>query len=312
MSPRTVDRNLHGKPLVPRPRWPTRPYANKRGGPPSVTTVLNAMGKSDALPWAAAKETALFAVFHPDEWSDLAPAEAVERLRKHHRGLWDGRAAMGTLVHAVNEAWSWGEDVDIAQVVERILADKRPPQIWRGREADVVAEAQGYVDGLERFWFDYEPDTVATEEVVRYTGAGKSYEYVGQRDWTFRSPLLGDDICLADIKTTASPENPDEPHRYYLDSWRIQLAAYALANEVVTYDAEGNEDGVVANYPVQRTAVLHLRGDGDYRLVEVRAGAEEQGLFLRLMEVHRWLQSGHKEPPAIDRTIYRVMEGAVA
>ncbi len=88
---------LAGTPLDPRQRTPHRPYARKRGGPPSVTTIIGAQAK-DGLQWGAAKENALFAVHHYDEWCDLDQPEAVDRIRKHFKGVWDGRAALGTLV----------------------------------------------------------------------------------------------------------------------------------------------------------------------------------------------------------------------
>lgn len=294
----TSTRTLTGKPLDPRRRTPARPYAGKRGVL-SVTTVLDALGKP-GLPWGAARETAIFAVLHREEWESLAEVEAIDRLRKHHRGLWDGRAAMGTLVHRVNEAWTWGETADVDELVRDIAAEKAGPKIWRGQEDVVVDDAAGYIDGLERFWTDFAPVTVATEEVVRFTAAGKSYEYIGQRDWV--AEIDGKRLLL-DIKTTARQlvDGDDLDQGTYFDSWRLQLAAYALANEIVDYDADGNETGTHPNYPVEGCAVLHLRGDGAYTLWQVQAGAEEQSLFLRLVDIHRWLTDGHKKPPSVPR-----------
>lgn len=277
-----------------RQRTPTRPYGGKRGGPPSVTTVLAAMAVP-GLPWAAAKETAMFAVEKPEEWQGLAPEDAVARLYRHHRGIWDGRAEMGTLVHAVNEAWTWGEEVDLDTLVDGAAnRDKKAVKSWQGREALVVGDLAGYVDGLERFWCDFSPVTVATEEVVRYRRDKKAI-YIGQRDWVAELEGLPG-RTLIDIKTTAQQ---DAEKGWYPESWRLQGAAYRYANEIVDYDAEGNETGTRPNYTVERFAILHMRGDGDYELVEYRAAGDEHGTFLRLVTVYEWMTKGAKTPEGV-------------
>lgn len=292
---------LTGKPLDPRRRTPARPYANKRNREPSVTTVLDSLPKS-ALMWGAANEVAAYCIDFPERIADLARDEAYDKARKSFRGLWDGRAAMGTLTHACNEAWSWGEEFDLAAAVgEMANREKKAVQIWRGREDYIVAEAAGYIDGLERFWRDYEPDTVATEEVVREPGA-----YIGQRDWTVRLAGL-DGVSLLDMKTTAKQ---DEGTGLYPDSWRLQGAAYRLASEIVEYDDEGKEIATHPNYPTARFCVLHLRGDGDYCLYELKAGGAELERFRQVLGVHHWMQKESKTPeplalnvPGLERSL---------
>jgi hypothetical protein len=248
---------------VTRHRNGHRPYARKRNGPPSVTTILDAMA-TPGLEWGSAKETALFAVHHQDEWTHLDPDVAVNKLRRHFRGVWDGRADVGTAVHHINEAWTWGEDADV------------PPELV------------GYVDGLERFWRDFQPETVATEEVVRYPDGNLSY--IGQRDWVAD---LGGDRWLLDIKTTAQQ---DADKGVYPDSWRLQLAAYRWATEIVLYDEKNKEVGTVPNYPVDRCGVIHLRGDGDYTLYELQAGKAEWERFLQLRRVWTWVNKEASVP----------------
>jgi len=81
-----------------------RPYAKTPGGPPSVTQVLSILS-APGLSWGAARETALYAVHHQDQWSGLRTADAVDSLYKHHRGVWDHRALLGTAIHQINAEW---------------------------------------------------------------------------------------------------------------------------------------------------------------------------------------------------------------
>lgn len=298
---------LTGTPLDPRRKTPARPYARQRKYK-SVTTLLGAMGK-DGLQHAAAKETAAFAFDGFDEWHRLERETAVDRMRKHFVGLWDGRAAMGTLVHSVNEAWTWGETVDIADLVnEAAERESRPVRIWQGRERFVVSEVAGYVDGLERFWHDFGPATIATEEVVRDTTC--DVPYIGQRDWTADLRVSGETSrWLLDLKTTA---NQNEDKGFYWDSWRLQLAAYRLAPEIVLYDDEGTETGTAPNYPVDRCGVLHLRGGGHYAFFEVQAGPAELATFADVCRVHMWMKDGCRKPHPQDLAIVQALTGSAA
>jgi len=250
-----------------------RPYARKRGGPPSVTTVLGVLDKP-GLPWAAARETAMFAVFHMPDWQSLGEADAVERLRKHHRGIWDGRAAMGTLVHQVNEAWAHDETVNIEDAIRDVLDAGR---VWRDYTLDeLIGEANRYLDGLEKFWTDFQPETLQAEDVVRHPGQNS---YIGQRDWRCR---VNGERWLMDVKTTAQQ---DDDKGLYPDTWRLQLAAYRYAEERVHYDETGEEIGTEANEPVDHCGIIHLRGDGNYRLYQVPAGRTEMNRSLQLRAI---------------------------
>jgi len=268
----------------------SRPYASKRGGPPSVTTILDAMGGKH-LEFGATKETALYVRHHLAEVTEMFGNDAdgaVDHLRRHFRGVWDGRAAMGTLVHAVNEAWIGGETVDVAEMVAEMCRSERNAKTWTSRQDEVVSEALGYVDGLERFWTDFAPITLSTEEVVRHTD--NAHPYIGTRDWI--AEVRGE-LWLLDIKTTGEQ---DPLKGMYPDSWRLQLAAYRFADQIVDYDEDGKEAGVRDNYPVGRTGILHLRGVGHCHLLSLRAERDEWATFLRLHDIHRWLTTGSKTP----------------
>ena len=252
-----------------------RPYSRIGGTEPSVTTIIGDMLGKPGLPWAAARETALFAVHHRDEWSALGAEDAVDLLRRHHRGVWDSRAAMGTAAHAVNEAWCRGETVDLGAMVQEMAATERQARSWAGREDEVVAALDGYVAGLERFWTDWAPETVAVEYVVRTPGA-----YIGTADWC---AVLDGRPLLLDIKTTAQQEGDKG---IYHDSWALQLAAYRFGVEAVTYapDDKGRlaEVGTGAVPETAGAAVIHLRGDGDYALLPLEADRAMHETFLNL------------------------------
>lgn len=266
-------------PVEPRRRTPARPYARQRKWV-SVTTA-NILDKH--LDWAASREAALFAVNHRDEWATLPEPDAVDRIRRHFRGVWDTRAAMGTLIHSVNEAWSWDEEPDLLALIEAAKV-----RLWKDRELEAVGEANRYVNGLERFWLDFAPVTVATEEVVRDPVRG----YIGQRDWVAD---IGGDRWLLDLKSTAQQ---DESKGIYVDSWRLQLAAYRHAPEIVLYQPDGTEDGTHPNYPVDRCGVVLLRGDDSYTFYEVQADHAEHSVFLSMLGLHRWVNVDSKKPPA--------------
>lgn len=251
--------------MTDRHQNPHRPYSRKRNGPPSVTTILDAKA-TPGLHFASAKETAKYAVHHLEEWVNLDPEYAVDKLRRHFSGVWRGRADVGTRVHSVNEAWTWGQ------------------------EASVDPDIAPYVDGLEQFWREFSPVTISTEEVVRYTN-DPDLAYIGQRDWVAD---FGGERWLLDIKTTAE-QNAEKG--LYPDSWRLQLAAYRWATEIVLYDAKNKEIESRPNYPVDRCGVIHLRGDGRYVLYELQAEEAEWERFLNLRRVWTWANREAQEPP---------------
>jgi len=168
---------------------PARPYSKIRGTEPSVTTIIDILSKP-GLSWGAARETAMYAVLHHDEWLHMDVADAIDKLRKHHAGIWNGRAAMGTLCHKVPEAFAAGEDIDIQALIEWTIAHDHNARTWKDRNADELTEtALGYVLGIEAWWADHMPEVISTETVVRYPG-----KYIGTGD--LRARIVGDDWLL--------------------------------------------------------------------------------------------------------------------
>lgn len=276
-----------------------RPYSRMRGQPPSVTTVLGLLAKP-GLTWAAAKETALFAVLHPDQWRHLPPDEAVDRLRKHHDGLWKGRAAMGTLVHAANEAFCDGEEFDIEAAIDRLMATESPT-VWKRMDRDdIVEQALGYILGLEKWWEDWQPDVYSAEAVVRVPG-----RYIGQADMGMRARILDADV-LVDVKTTARQE---EDKGLYVDSWTLQTAAYAYADEEVFYEEREDrrlrsgrrlvETGTGPWPAPDRCAIVHLRGDEEYAFFDLPVDRTVHAHFLHLCDLYQWLKSLPETPTRI-------------
>ena len=240
-----------------------RPYSRMRGAEPSVTTILGMLDKP-GLSWGAAKETALFAVHHQEEWAGLETSAAVDKLRRHHRGVWDAKAAVGSVVHAVNESWITGEVYDIPE--------------------DMVARVEPYVEGLHKFWKDWNPSDFRTEDVVRRPGV-----YIGTRDLVGN---LGWDRWLLDIKTTAELD-PDKG--LYGKDWALQLAAYRYAPEVVTFkrDPKGKLEiaSVEPNEDVDRCGIIHLRGDGEYTLYELDVDAVVYDNFMAMAQLYTALKT---------------------
>jgi len=75
---------------------------------PSVTTILNKMGKP-ALPYWAAKSVAEFAHDYSDQWIELPRDAAVDMLKRAPWRDRDNRANIGTAVHNAIEAHITGE-----------------------------------------------------------------------------------------------------------------------------------------------------------------------------------------------------------
>ena len=287
-----------------------RPYAaprNRGKYPPSVTTILDNLGSGGGLKFWTAGIVAAFAVDHPDKWQHLSRDAAYDKLYKLHMAETAAAAERGTIVHNINESWSAGQEVDVAELVYAATTrDSKPVTQWQGREEQVVAQIDRYVDALERFWNDFSPVTVGSEEVVIHDSG--SHSFVGQRDWCVE--LAGmDGTTLVDLKSIDKQTTPKEPYKgIYFEKVRLQTAAYRGAKQIVTFDDDNVEVSRRDNYPINQCAVLALRSDGSYQLVEMRAGGDEFAHFLRLIDLHHWVAKGSRQPVPVDRTIYEATE----
>lgn len=262
---------------------PHRPYARLKKPERSVTEIIG-LKAIDGLPWGAANETAAQAVYST-EWRVLNPDDAYNTLRRHFRGVWDSRAAIGTACHAVMEGWFRGESIDLRALVAQMAEHDSAAKSWRGHEDETVRRLTPYIDGLEKWWNEWAPEGGTSEDCIRHPGV-----YIGQRDrWNVK--MADGRTWGLDLKTTAQQ---DDSKGVYGDSWALQLAAYRWAPECVTYgfDPKGKitETGTYPNTTVDATGVVHLRGDGDYTLYEVDSGPAPMEAFMHLAGLNTWLR----------------------
>jgi hypothetical protein len=240
-----------------------RPYAYKRDMP-SVTGVLSMLdaGKSRAFGWAAAMIAATTAIHEPERWADLGTdgcthdkdglCPACRFVRSEFDRQWTAKADLGTHVHHCALSWATGEDVD----------------------ADDVTS--GFLDGLEKFYVEHNPEWVELERTVRYDRE-ISHAYRGQFDGICDIDVAGERRrMLIDIKTG----------RYSPHTQALQLAAYRYASLTRWDDKTETVEGKVPT--VAGCAVLLLSADGTYRLIELPAAGDEHSTFLRLRDIWGW------------------------
>jgi len=238
-----------------------RPYAKVAGSEPSVTTIIQASTGKPFLAPSAAKITAEFALADR-KWRTMSADEAVRRMKGHYRQVWAAKAALGTAVHTVNEAWCAGDSTDVA-------------------ETELAPGLAPLLAGLDQFWSLYEPETVATETVVRTPGL-----YVGSLDWLAR---IDGRLWLIDLKTTSK----ELGRAIYASTWTLQLAAYGFAAETVTYtmDTDDNVLGSEAGPPIptpERFGVLHLHTSGDWELLGLPDVPAARPYFVDMARCYAW------------------------
>ena len=240
-----------------------RPYAGKRDMP-SVTGVLEMLdgGKSRSFGWAASLIASVTAVHHPDRWAGLGTdgctgdkdglCPACIYLRSEFDRQWRAQADLGTHVHHLALSWAVGEEID------------------------VDAHTAPYLDALEKFWVEADPEWLHLERTVLYDRS-RSHAYRGQFDWIARVTLNGERrTLLGDIKTG----------RYSPHSQTLQLAAYRFAQLTRWEDKTEIVEGPVP--VVDGAAVLLLGDDGTCRLVELPAAGDAHSTFLRLRDLWGW------------------------
>lgn len=241
-------------------------YAVAIGGKPTApsVTAISGMLEKGGLPWGAAAETAKFAIHHQEEWITLETNEAYERLRTHHKGVWDDKKNRGTKVHDFAAQWAAGTTVDC------------PP------------DCAPYLDALEAFYAEHKPQWLEIEQAVICDTPG--LEYGGTFD---ANAVLADGRThKIDFKTGGR----------YPTEVAIQLSAYRFAPFMGVYDAFGTLTALEPNRPVDCCDSLYLHDDGTYELLEVPANEAAYETFKHLRGVYGWLadmrkwERAHPEP----------------
>jgi hypothetical protein len=268
------------------PDVPSRPYARRKRVELSVTEAIQLLDKP-GLPWGATKELGRYVKNNPNIVHELLEQgltedEVVRHLQRHHQGVWDARASIGTVLHRCPEAWQAMQSFDTLGEVRKEAVNV---PTWQGREEEVADEVDRYVDGLERFWWDFTPDPIDSEFVVRTQGL-----YIGTTD--LRAEMNGE-IWDLDFKTTAEQ---DPKKGVYTYAYTLQLTALTRATERLFYRMERGKDSkwrpvidhAVPHTRADRCGVVHLRGDGNYTLLEVIPDDNAMEAFLALVYVGKW------------------------
>lgn len=227
-----------------------------------TSTGISGMLDKPGLPWGAAGETALFAIHHREEWENLSAEAAYERLRKHHRGVWNDKANRGTRVHDLAMQWAGGNDVECPE------------------------DCTPYLDALERFYTDHDPIWVEVERNILSLTPG--LEYGGKFDYVRQTAT---ENVQGDIKTGK---------RYPIET-TLQVASYAFAQYLATYE-NNKLVALDPMPKIDRCEVLYLHDDTTYELLTlpVTPAVYEHFLSLRaawswLREMDAWLKK-HPEP----------------
>lgn len=218
---------------------------------PGVTTIIEGgVPKPGLIKWAASS-TAAYAVDYWDELTELPVSERLRRLERARFEQRDAAAVRGTKVHSLAERLAGGEEVTV------------PPEL------------EGHVAAYVRFLDEWQVQPVLTEAVA----INHEHGYAGTFD------------LLADL---LHPDDPTCTERWLLDTktsqsgvfgeTSLQLAAYRYATHYLA--ADGSEQPMPA---VQRTGVVHVRGDG-YELVPVVARRRQFLSFLYAREVGRFVE----------------------
>lgn len=229
---------------------------------PSVTEILNATESKDALPWWGMRVgmAAVIKLLEDVGYAGLVAANTYEEIvsgkpapENAHYGEKDfKRRKPKTLVekltierklttnHVKEDAGDRGTSIHAA--MEAMGVGVMPDV------ADFPPEHRGYIQGLAKWWLDFEPEFLEQEVIV----GSKKHSYAGRFDGriTYHAGVRKDEHGLMDLKTSKG---------VYM-SHAKQLTGYEIA--YTEMDA-----GPAFDFK----QVLHVPGDGSYRLVETCA-----------------------------------------
>lgn len=225
----------------------------------SVTTAISNGVPKQLDNWFK-KQTAIYAVDNLDLLKSLDRDAAIDLAKRECDRIRDAAGDRGTVTHALVEA---AGTVDPAAYLDfetyKAAAIGAAGNVW-------LDGVMGYVDAGLRFLWDWRPQ-IAAAEVTVYS---HRWAYAGTLDLLATLPVLG--AGLLDWKTSSD---------IYAET-ALQLAAYRFA-DVALIDGE---DRPVPE--VQFAAAIHLKADGTYNLVVLKAGPDEHRLFLGALATARF------------------------
>lgn len=141
----------------------------------------------------------------------------------------------------------------------------------RGEAIDCLPEDMGYVDAVEKFLVDSQPEVIALEQIVL-----SSRGYGGRFDMIVR--FTDGTVWLLDLKT--GKEYPVEH--------TLQLSAYRYADGLADYDEAGSLTGLRPMPSIDKCGCLYAHGDGTYDLVEYPAHEWAFESFCALLSARQW------------------------
>lgn len=222
-------------------------YLDGEGPIPSVTTILKIVDKSGPLIGWAKRITAEAALRHATElpqWiEDFGGDGAVGMLTKATNVIRDKAANAGSEIHQLADA------------------------IVKGQEVVVPEELQPYVNSLLKWQTDFEPEYLASEEMV-YSRRG----YAGTLDAICR---IAGDVWLLDYKTSKG----------VYEETALQLAAYGAA-DFIGRPGDPNRYAIPA---IDQYGVVHIRPEGAELVPYDVTGAFEA--FLAAKRLGEWRTS---------------------
>ena len=196
-----------------------------------------------------------------DDGKSAAFAGAAVNLARqglNYRKEWDAKAERGTRVHTHMERWLVGDEVE------------------------ALPDEEGYLDGIEAFINDYDPQVVMQEAIVLSDeGYGGRFDLLAD----LRDPETGVRVCwLLDLKTG----------KQYAVEHTLQLAGYRYGDFIAAYDSDGNllpREECQPVPEVDKVGCLYVSDDGTYEIVEYPANEEAHRQFLNLLAVHQWVRT---------------------
>jgi len=220
---------------------------------PGVTTVLGVLAK-DGLKYAAANETAAWALTHRDDIEAMGDQVWLKTASRAFQEVWDQSAKAGTQVHTIAERLVWGEPVPDED------ADGLP---WPDDIRRMGEQAARFMD-------TWDVDPILVERPV----------FHDTHLWAGRPDLVADlrdgyRWCL-DWKTGKAiyPETA------------LQVGAYGQATHVQVVGA----DGELRDDPfpkVDRYGVLHIRPDS-WALHPLKVNRDTYATFRNLQRALPW------------------------